>query len=158
MRLRHLLLTLALLAAGAAATGLAVYHCCRDKAACAAASDGDALRWLRSEFHLTDAQYATILRLHETHSAACAQHCAAVRAARTRLDTSRTDGAPAAELAPLEAEVQRLDQLCRASVADHVRQVAAAMDPEEGRRYLALVLPQLAAFDHAAPPNLRLDR
>lgn len=80
--MRHLILTLALLVAAAGLTGAAIYRFSCDRATAAAVRDGDALRWLRTEFQLSDTQYAAILREHEDHSARCGKHCAAVMAAR----------------------------------------------------------------------------
>jgi uncharacterized membrane protein len=81
-----------------------------------------------------------------------------VQAARAKLAAlNRGPGSdPAAERAAA-AEVRRAEEACRMSVEAHVRAVAAAMDPAQGARYLAMVLPRLAALDHAGPPNARLD-
>jgi hypothetical protein len=52
--------------------------------------------------------------------------------------------------------IQALRSLCEGAIAAHVRKVASLMSPDDGRRYLALVLPKIANFDHTAPPDLRL--
>lgn len=154
---RYLWLTLGLVAALAAGAGLACYHFSCDRLAHAAVHDGDVMVWMRHEFCLSDTQYAQILRMHEEHSAVCAQHCAAVRAARDRLGAAKVGGeAPA--LADAARELQRTEEVCRASTEAHVRRVAAAMAPEQSARYLAMVLPRLAALDHDGPPSPVLDR
>jgi len=155
--MRNLLLTLALLLAVAMAVGVGVYRACCDPATHAAARDGDALCWLRTEFRLTEAQYVAVLRMHEEHSAVCAGHCAAVRAAQARLGKLNTAGAAADEKAAARAALQQAETTCRLSVEEHVRRVAAVMEPRQGARYLAMVLPRLAALDHSGPPNARLD-
>jgi len=55
------------------------------------------------------------------------------------------------------AALQQAETTCRLSVEEHVRRVAAVMEPRQGARYLAMVLPRLAALDHSGPPNARLD-
>jgi len=155
--MRNLLLTLAMVLAVAAAVGLGVYRACCDPATHAAARDGDALFWLRTEFRLNDVQYAEVARLHEEHSAVCAGHCAAVRAAKAMLGKLNSAGAPADQRAAAAARLQLAENNCRVSVEAHVRRVAAVMERQQGERYLAMVLPRLSALDHSGPPNARLD-
>ncbi len=114
------------------------------------------MEWMRCEFRLTDAQYAAILKLHEEHAVVCAGHCAAVGDAREKLSAARRAGDSAA-LAAAEREQREAEAVCRTSVEAHVRQVASLMAPAEGARYLQMVLPRLAALDHAGPPKLSLD-
>jgi hypothetical protein len=47
--------------------------------------------------------------------------------------------------------------VCENAIAVHVREVAAQMSPDQGQRYLALVLPRIAGFDHRAAPDLDLN-
>lgn len=108
-----------------------------------AARQHDAMQWLRAEFRLTDAQFAEIRRLHDAYDARCAEHCAAIMAARRRA-------------APAE-EVARLESVCERSMAEHFHQVAAVMTPAQGRRYLEIVLPRVAGYDHHGAPNVRVD-
>jgi hypothetical protein len=154
---RYLWLTLGLVLALGAGAGLACYHFSCDPMAHAAARDGDVMVWMRHEFCLGDGQYAEVLRLHEEHSMVCAQHCAAVRAARGRLVEAQALG-EASAIADAALKLRRTAEVCRASTEAHVRRVAAAMAPEQGARYLALVLPRLAALDHQGPPSPSLDR
>jgi len=107
----------------------------------AATRAGDALAWIRVEFHLTDAQFAEIKQLHERYGAQCDAHCRAIMAAQRR-------HASRAELAALEAT-------CVQSMTDHFQRVAALMTPDEGRRYLAIVLPRVHDFDHRGAPNVQ---
>jgi len=154
---RYWWITLGLVLALAAGAGMACYHFSCDHTAHAAARDGDVMNWMRHEFCLSDAQYAEILRLHETHSEVCARHCAAVRLAREQLDEARGRGVPGA-LNAAEQELRRTEEVCWASTEEHVRRVAAVMAPDSGARYLALVLPRLAALDHEGPPSPSLSR
>lgn len=106
-----------------------------------AARDGDAMAWLRAEFHLSEAQFAAIKKLHDDYGAVCGRHCMAIMAAKRR-------GAPASEVAALE-------NVCTASMTAHFQQVAALMPAGEGERYLAIVLPCVAGYEHEGAPSVR---
>ncbi|MDD3179947.1 MAG: hypothetical protein PHQ04_06290 [Opitutaceae bacterium] len=156
--MKYLLGTIALLAAAAAATGFVCYRMGCDPAVHEAAARGDAMAWLRTDFHLTDAQFAAIRQLHESYSSVCDEHCRAIREAakaRDALKAARPDGTTA--IAAAEHRVQELRSACERAITRHVEQVAALMTPAEGRRYLALVRPKIAGFDHAATPDLHLN-
>ena len=99
------------------------------------------MTWLRDEFQLTDAQYASIQTLHIDYHEQCMQHCAAILEAREKHE-------PAPVLTRLEAE-------CEQSMARHFKQVAALMSPEQGTRYLATVLPRIKGYSHAQAPSLK---
>jgi hypothetical protein len=73
--------------------------------------------------------------------------------ARKALELAHGDKAA---LEAATSKIQGLRTICEGSIAAHVRKVAALMSPEDGRRYLALVLPKIANFDHTAAPDLRL--
>jgi hypothetical protein len=139
--MKNLLLTLGLaLALGAASFGT-FYLLNREPAALReAAREGDAKLWLRTEFHLDEARFAAIESLHEQYLRVCAGHCAAIMAAQRRQ-------APSAEIAALEAT-------CVRSMTDHFHRVAALMPPADGARYLAIVLPRVADYDHRGAPTL----
>lgn len=113
-----------------------------DPALRAAAREKDAMAWLQVEFHLDEARFAAIKRLHEDYSVECGEHCAAIMAAREKK-------APPAEIAALE-------KFCVDSMGVHFRKVAALMPPGEGERYLAVVLPRIAEHSHHGAPNVRV--
>lgn len=110
----------------------------------AAAQAGDAMEWLRVEFHLTEAQFLAIKTLHERYGAACDDHCRAIMAAERR-------NAPRAEVAALE-------RACVESMTEHFHRVAALMSPHESERYLATVLPRVWDYDHRGSPNIQARR
>jgi hypothetical protein len=105
-------------------------------------SDGDAMAWLRAEFQLNDTQFAAIKKLHEDYRGVCAEHCAAITAAEKR-------DAPRAEIAALE-------KTCVDAMTAHFQRVAALMPAGQGERYLAIVLPRIADFDHRGAPNVQV--
>ncbi len=155
--MRYFWLTLGLVAALAGGCWYVFFNAACDPRLHAAAETGDVMAWMRCEFRLTAAQSAAIARLHEEHGGACAVHCAAVGAARERLQAARRAG-DAAAIAAAEQEEQAAAATCRASTEAHVRRVAALMSPEQGERYLRMVLPRLADLDHRGPPKLSLER
>lgn len=153
---RYFLLTSAAIVGLAVACGFFVFHVTCDPQAHAAARDGDVMEWMRCEFHLTDAQYAEILKLHDAHSEECARHCAAVQSARAQIAEARkADDAQA--LAKAELVERDAGAVCEAATEAHVRRVAAVMSPEDGARYLAMVLPRLSRLDHQGPESPLLD-
>jgi hypothetical protein len=113
----------------------------RNAAMHAAAREGDAMAWLRTEFALNDTQFEAIKKLHDDYSVACGRHCAAIMDARDRR-------APAAEVAALE-------KVCVDAMTAHFRRVAALMSNEQGDRYLQTVLPRIHGYSHQAAPNVR---
>lgn len=123
----------------------------------AAAKRGDAMAWLRADFHLTDAQFAEIRKLHDAYAPSCEEHCRLIQEAIVARDAlkARNSSDPAA-VAAAERTLQELRTTCETAIAAHVRRVAAVMSPRDGERYLALVLPKIADFDHQMAPDLDL--
>ena len=109
------------------------------------------LTWLTSEFQLSPAQASRIQALHDAYTPVCAQHCASI------LDTkNRIENATSPDLkANAQTELQRLVATCHDSTQAHLHAVAAAMDPAQGARYLAMIGPRLSAHQHAEPFGLR---
>lgn len=153
--MKHLLRTIAVLALVAALTGFVCYRLGADPALHDAAAKGDAMAWLRADFHLTDSQFAAIKRLHEAYAPTCAEHCRMIQEAAKARDALKA--ADPATVAAAERTLQELRTTCETAIARHVRQVAAEMSPTDGARYLALVLPKIADFDHLVAPDLRLN-
>lgn len=156
--MKHLWKTLALLVVVAGAVSWMTYQLGHDDRVQEALAKKDALAWLRTDFELTEAQFAAIRRLHEAYAVVCEQHCQAIQEAAIRRNQLKSaPGTEAAVLAAADRKVEELRQVCEAAIAAHVREVAAQMAPEQGRRYLALVLPKIADFDHRAAPDLGLN-
>jgi hypothetical protein len=153
--MKYLLGTIAVLAFVAAATGFVCYRLGADPGLQAAAAKGDAMAWLRTDFHLNDTQFAAIKKLHEAYAPSCAEHCRMIQEATQARDALRA--ADPAAVAAAERKLQELRTTCETAITRHVRQVAAEMSPAEGARYLALVLPKIADFDHLVTPDLRLN-
>lgn len=155
--MKYLLGTLAVLALAAAVIGFVCFRMSSDPLLHAAAAKGDAMLWLRTDFHLTDAQLAAIRQLHESYAGTCDEHCRMIQdatKARNALESARGD---MAALDAANSKLQEVRIVCETAITNHVRQVAGLMSPAEGRRYLALVLPKIADFDHQIAPDLQLN-
>ena len=156
--MKYLTGTLAALLLLAAATGFVCYRLSCDPTLHEATAKGDPMEWLRADFHLTDSQFAAIRELHESYSGSCAEHCRMIQEATRARNALKTAGrADPAALLAAEQKIQELRAHCETAITRHVRQVAALMSPDQGRRYLALVLPKIADFDHQAAPDLHLN-
>jgi hypothetical protein len=155
--MKFLLGTLTIIALLAAGTGITCYRLNAEPALQAAVAQGDAMAWLRADFHLTDRQFAAIKQLHEAYAPSCAEHCRRIQEETELRDRLRASAGDPAALAAANRDLLTLRHTCETAIAAHVRKVAALMSPDDGRRYLALVLPKIAAFDHLAVPDLQLN-
>ena len=156
--MKYLTGTLAVLVLLAAAAGFVGYRTCCDPMLHTAAAKGDPMEWMRVDFHLTDTQFTAIRALHDSYSGSCAEHCRMIQdATKARNALTAAHGADPAALIAAEQKIQELRAHCETAITRHVRQVAALMSPEDGRRYLALILPKIADFDHQAVPDLHLN-
>ncbi len=150
--------TLAVLLLLATAMGFVCYRLGSAPLMQAAAQNGDAMAWLRADFHLTEAQFTEIRKLHDAYAPSCEEHCRLIReATKVRAAIKATGGADPAAVAAAERTLQELRITCETAITVHVQKVAALMSPADGRRYLDLVLPKIANFDHKAAPNLQLN-
>lgn len=156
--MKHLVFTAALTATLAGVAGFLCFSSGGDPAVMAAIEQRDAMAWLRADFQLNDAQFAAVKKIHEGYAAVCAEHCRAIQEALRVRDDLRAKGAAGASALPAaERRLEELRQVCESALAVHVRRCAAEMPAEAGQRYLALVLPKIKDFDHAAAPDLRLN-
>lgn len=157
--MKYLLTTLAAIAVAAAATCALGFHFSGDARVKAAVAKRDAMEWLRTDFELTDTQFAKIKQLHESYSLVCEKHCMDIMHAVGARNELKASGSPdAAALAAADKQIEELRRICETAIAAHVRQCAAEMSPAARDRYLALVLPKIADFDHQAPPDLQLNQ
>jgi methyl-accepting chemotaxis protein len=157
--MKYLLRTLIVLVIAAVAAGFACYHFSSVPELHAAARKGDAMAWLRTDFNLSERQFAEIQRLHEAYAPSCEEHCRMVRQAiKTRDELRKSQGADSAATTEADRALQQLRATCESAITVHVQQVAAVMSPEVGKRYLTLVLPKIVDFDHQVAPDLTLGR
>lgn len=106
-----------------------------------------AMDWLQQEFALDDKVFARVRGLHDAYTPACEDLCRRVVENRRRIDTLLGAGgeysseldAALRDAADLRFESQRL-------YLRHAHTVAAAMPPEQGRRYTAMMNARI--FNH----------
>lgn len=98
----------------------------------------DDLSWLRTEFHLGDAEMARIRQLHAGYLPKCAEMCAKIAAKKSELESALGSGTNlTAETQTKLKEIADLRAQCQAQMLQHFVAVSQAMPPEEGKRYLA---------------------
>ena len=127
---------------GALALGAAIfagsYFTARHATVMCCAKPADDLSWLRTEFHLNDAEMARIRELHEGYLPKCAEMCAKIAAKKDELESVLgTSTNITAEAQAKLNEVAALRAQCQAQMLQHFITVSQAMPPEQGRRYLA---------------------
>ena len=156
--MKYLLGTSGALVLVAAVTGFVCYRLSCEPPLHAAVAKGDTMAWLRTDFHLDADRFAAIKKLHEAYAPSCAEHCRLIQEATREHNAlkSAAGADPAAQIAA-GRKLQELRTACETAITAHVRQVAALMSPEDGRLYLALVLPKIASFGHATAPDLQLN-
>lgn len=153
--MRNLVATIGLVIAIALVAGVVSFRLATRPEMEAALEKRDPLTWLKTDFKLTDAQFARIRTLHESYSKVCEDHCRAIQDAAIAKNTlAKSATAERAAVAAAERRLEELRTICETAIAAHVRQVAAEMSPAEGERYLALVLPKIPDFDHRAAPDV----
>ena len=134
---RSLGLLLGALALGAAIFGGSYFASQRATVMCCI-KPADELGWLRTEFHLSDAEMKRIRELHEGYLPQCAEMCAKIAAKKSELESALGSGTNLTGEAQAKLyEVAALRAQCQAQMLQHFITVSQAMPPEQGRRYLA---------------------
>jgi len=110
--------------------------------------EGNEIAWLQAEFKLSPEQVAAVSRLHAEYQPICREHCRKIQHVRAELQVAADPRAAQTELARVEA-------ICQEATRAHLQRVAAVMEPNEGARFLELVLPKLAGQSHEAPYGLK---
>jgi hypothetical protein len=105
---------------------------------CRETQSTDDLDWLRTEFHLSDAEMARIRQLHEGYMPQCAEMCAKIAVKKQELEAALGTGTNlTAEAQTKLRELAELRSQCQAHMLQHFIMVSQTMPPEEGQRYLA---------------------
>jgi hypothetical protein len=107
------------------------------------------LAWLQQEFHLSDAERARILMLHESYLADCAERCRRIDAKNAELKqllANTNTVTPQIETAIGDAA--RLRTECQKAMLRHFYEVSQTMPPEQGRRYLSWVIARTLGPTH----------
>lgn len=98
------------------------------------------LSWLQEEYHLSDSQFARVCELYAAYQPKCAEMCRRIDAQNA--ETERLLAATNAITPEIREALARAAQLraeCQTAMLEHFFEVARAMPPEQGKRYLAWV-------------------
>jgi hypothetical protein len=114
------------------------------------ANPADDLSWLRTEFHLNDAEMAHMRQLHESYLPQCAKMCALIAAKKAEVQAALANGSNlTADAQNKLTELGELRAQCQGQMLRHFIAVSQAMPPAEGRRYLA-EMEQITLGSHEA--------
>jgi hypothetical protein len=132
---RSLIIVLGALALGAALFGGSYFV---SQHACVMTSPADDLSWLRTEFHLSNAELARVRELHEGYKPQCAAMCREIAAKKLEVEQALAGATNVSAAAKQRlAELAVLRAKCQAQMLQHFVEVSQTMPPEQGRRYLA---------------------
>ncbi|MEY4484516.1 MAG: hypothetical protein RL693_1968 [Verrucomicrobiota bacterium] len=145
---RGLWILAAALLAGLAGFAITHWQCCEFLTGKTASAHGSSrmpeLEWLRREFKLTEAQFAKVSELHLAYRPTCESLCMKVMTSHDRVKKLVGSGI---EISPeLKAALNDHAQLhveCQTAMLKHLYQTAACLSPEQARRYLDALLPQV---------------
>ncbi len=134
---RSLVILLGAIALGVAIFAGAYFASQRTTVLCCV-NPADDLSWLKTEFHLSDAEMARIRELHEGYLPKCGELCQKIAAAKHELAAIVGNGTNlSAEAQAKLNEIAQLRAQCQAQMLQHFVTVSQAMPPEQGARYLA---------------------
>jgi hypothetical protein len=134
---RSLVILIGALGLGTGIFGVSYLVAQRASVMCCAQSTDD-LSWLRTEFHLSDAEMARVRQLHEGYLPKCGEMCRKIAAKKSELESALGTGTNiTAEAQGKLSELAALRAQCQAQMLEHFATVSRAMPPEQGRRYLA---------------------
>ena len=146
---RNFALILAALLTGLLVYGVLFRTATREPHTLLQSSDGE-MEWLRREFKLDAAQFGRIKVLHDNYDPVCMQLCARVSEANARLQQA-VQGNPtfSAEVTDALHGSVAVQEECRTAMLGHLYAVSREMNPDQGARYLQMMLP------HVIQPPIR---
>ena len=98
------------------------------------------LAWLKSEFHLTEAEFTRVSAVHEEYLAGCAERCQRIDEKNAYLKQLLAGtNAITPEIEKVLSDAAQLRAECYKKMLDHFYNVSRTMPPAEGKRYLAWV-------------------
>src|SRR5258708_20823350 len=106
------------------------------------------LAWLKSEFHLSDAEFKRVSEMHETYLAGCAERCRLIDEKSQQLKHLLVmTNAVTPEIERLLAESAQLRAECQKKMLQQFYEISQTMPPEQGKRYLAWMQEQTVFSD-----------
>ena len=103
-------------------------------------SSSPELMWLKKEFHLADADFDRVAKLHEGYLSGCAELCG--RIAQKNSELQEIFAGTHVDAKAVEQKLQEAGDLrveCQKNMFKHFLEVSRQMPPEQGRRYLQWV-------------------
>lgn len=111
------------------------------------------MAWLKREYGLDDATFEKVTEAHRRYFRECAQRCHELADVnRHFLSEVSADSPRQSDLDAVEILRESICHDCRLAMIEHVHEVAALMDEETGRRFIADVR---RALDPPTPRRLR---
>ena len=147
MKRAAIILVVGLLAAVAAYT--AVYYFGTRKHRQMLESSAPELAWLKKEFHLGDAEFARIAKLHDGYMPRCAELCQ--RIARKNAELQKMVARPDVDAKSVDQILKEAGDLrveCQKNMFNHFLEVSRQMPPEQGTRYLQWVQQRTLMPEH----------
>jgi hypothetical protein len=150
---------------GGLAAGLIAYACVYLGATTpersAEQSSHPQLAWLKEEYRLTEAQFAEVAKLHEKYGPKCAEMCRRIDDQNAKIgELLSATNTITPEIKGALAQAAQLRAECQAAMLEHFYQVSRAMDPEQGKRYLAWVQSETLLPGQMVPtgPGMKMNK
>ncbi len=106
------------------------------------------LAWLKREFHLGDAEFGRICRMHDAYMTGCMERCYRIDRKNEQLrELLARSSEVTPEIEKKLAEAAQLRAECQKEMLQHFYQVSRTMPPDQGKRYLAWVQQQTVLSD-----------
>lgn len=116
------------------------------------------LAWLKREFKLNDAEFASVTKLHEGYLPQCARRCQLIEEQNQKLQRllgQATNVTPEIQASLLERAKIRAE--CETEMLKHFLAVSRTMPSEQGRRYLAWIEQQTFLNSQGMEQRHRMD-
>jgi hypothetical protein len=106
------------------------------------------LAWLKSEFHLSDADFKQVARMHEAYLAGCAERCRLIDEKSEQLKRLLAmTNTVTPEVEKLLSESAQLRAECQKKMLQQFYEISQTMPPEQGKRYLTWMQEQTVLAD-----------
>src|SRR5439155_6941654 len=119
------------------------------------------LAWLKTEYHLTEAQFAQVAQLHDAYLPKCAAMCGRIDEQNAKVQQLlAATNAVSPEIKKALAETARLRAECETAMLQHFYETSRQMPPEQGKRYLSWVQSQTLLPGQMVPtkPAMKMDQ
>jgi hypothetical protein len=131
-----------------------IYFVCTSSARDMEHSSRPELAWLKEEFHLSDAEFDRVSKLHAAYLPQCAEICRQIDAQNQKLKAlMAATNQVTPEIAAVIAESTRLRGVCQSNMLRHFYEVSRTMPPEEGKRYLEWIEQKTFLSDSMMPSS-----